>query len=1192
MLTLAKLSIRRPKVALAAWLALAAALSVIGFGVSKTLSPSITVVPGTESARAQQLAGAHFGPSQLVPILLEGPKAQLDREGPRLVAALLRRPHTRVLSAWDAGTASAGLRPSATAAMIVASIDRSEKNAVRYDQPEIERLVSHQIARPVKAFITGQPSLDRALKDASLSNLRRDELIATGIVLLLLLVGLRAPIAALLVTAVGAISVLSGFGEVALLGHVLQLDPVGVALGTMTGLALAVAFALLIVDRFHREAWPDSAPRRAAASAAAGELQTTGKAVLIGGSGLVLALAIVAMLGPTTLMVSLGTGMLVCATFAIGGAVVVMPAALVLLGRRIDALAFPAPALLQRAWSHLVDGGSWVTRRAVYLGFAATAVLAALAVPALGFRSGPLDVSQLPPHSEARIAFSEVSRVMGPGWPTPYNLIVVTRNRPITDPAILAGLSRLQTQVAHDSRDDSVTGPGQINSTSIQLSQFWPSIKKSAKLSDRSKQDLLKLINGLGQAGAGAAQLQSGLAQASSGASQAHGGSGQAQSGAQQLHAGLLKAKSGSAQVSGGLDEALVGARALRDNEIKALAAARALAAGAGQLSTGSQALKTGADQALAGARALSSGAGQALAGSSALVNGVGQAARPVKAGLPAVQQLADASAAASGRITGLKDSAGAAQSALANAITALGAMTTGKSDSRYADVIAALGHARDATGVVTSGLAGANQDAGTAAVLAGALNTQIRQLSLGLDQLRAGAAQLQGGIQQLHAGNVKLTSGIGQLATGSGQLATGIGKLANGNSQLATGIGQLASGIGQLATGVGKLAGGGSQLGSGLGRLTDGAAQLEAGLAELSAGTGQLASGLAGGVGPAGELVTGVGLMQASVAKARGQIPSTRDLRTLEQESPGLFSSGYFVLAAVEGAQPSDRNAASFTINLLRGGTAGQIVVVSKYKASDRRTEALGTRLGAIAQSFGKANHAEVAVGGPAGNLGDLTSVTNSRIWLDLAAVAVALVLVLVLALRTLILPIVAVAVSLLVAAATFGILDLLFVGPNPPLGGPGHMDPMSILGIVAVVVAITFTFATLLLTRTREGIVTGAPSRDAVRMGLRETAAPSTGAGLVMIASIVPFAATDLINVRQFGIGVAIAVLLDILVVRPVLLPAAASVLGRFGWWPTWPGSPAASTPSAGEAPRHARRLHLRPHRPRPADHLGAPR
>src|ERR1700758_3407148 len=122
MQTLAKLSIRRPKAALAAWLTVAIVLSLIGFGVSNAFSPSVTVVPGTQSSRAQQLAQAEFGPSQLVPILLEGPRAQLDRQGPPLVAALRRRPDSRVLSAFDGGAGSAGLRPNPGAALIVVSV--------------------------------------------------------------------------------------------------------------------------------------------------------------------------------------------------------------------------------------------------------------------------------------------------------------------------------------------------------------------------------------------------------------------------------------------------------------------------------------------------------------------------------------------------------------------------------------------------------------------------------------------------------------------------------------------------------------------------------------------------------------------------------------------------------------------------------------------------------------------------------------------------------------------------------------------------------------------------------------------------------------------------------------------------------------------------------------------------------------
>jgi putative drug exporter of the RND superfamily len=1094
MISLAKFSIRRPKAALAIWLVVALVLSLIGLGVDKALSPSITVVPGTQSSRAQQLANAQFGPSQLVPILLEGPKSQLDTQGPKLVVALTKRAHTRVLSAWDAGSAAATLRPKPTAAMIVVSVDRPEKDVVNSDEPQIESLVARQVSGPVKAYVTGQPSIDRALKDASLSNLRRTELIAIGILFVLLLVGLRAPVAAAVVTAVGAISVLAGFGEVALLGRILKLDPVGVALGTMTGLAAATAFALLILDRFHREQDPHGRSPRDAAAAAMRDLQTTGRAVLIGGTALVLALAIAAIIGPSQLMISLGTGMLTCAAFATGGAVVVMPAALVLLGHRIDAFSFPAPAFLVRAWGRLVDGGNIVTRHAVYAGFAATALLAVLALPALQLASGPPDVSQLPASAKARIAFQEVSRVMGPGWATPYDLIVVAPNRPLTTPALLASLDRFQTNIAKVGTVASVTGPGVINTTSAQLSKFWPGIQSSAKISKQSKQDLLKLIDGLGQAGTGSAQLRAGLASASAGATQLHTGSGQAQSGAGQLHAGLAQAKSGSDQLAAGLS------------------------------------------QALAGATALKNGAAQALNGSTLLANGIGQAHTGASQSIVALKGLSSLTSSTSTAITGANGHVQTAASQLNAAIAALGSMTTGKSDPNYAAAAAALQSASSAVGGLSSQLSTAAGSATQANALAGVITKQAPALANGLGQLQSGASQLENGIKQLRDGNTQLATGMTQLSSGGGQLTNG------------------------------------------LGQLTSGAAQLQAGLTLLYSGTGQLASGLAGGVGPAGQLVTGLGTMQAAVIKARGQIPSTKDLETLQSQSPGLFSSGYFVLAAVDGAPAADRNAATFTINLLRGGTAGQIVVVSKYKASDARSEALGTQLVNLSEQFGKQNNVQVAVGGPAGSLGDLTSVTKSRIWLDVAVTAVVLTIVLALALRALLLPAVAIVLSLLVTAACFGVLQLLFGGTNPPLGGPGYLDPMSIIGIFTIAFGITVTYSALLLMRTREAYVAGDGNRPAVRVGLRETAAAATGAGLVMIASLIPFATSDLINLRAFGIGVALAVLLEVLLARPVLLPAAEAVLGRFGWWPT-------------SSPHVEDQIATRPHRPR-RPHLHLPR
>jgi putative drug exporter of the RND superfamily len=1077
MISLARLSVRRPKASLAVWLIVAAALSLIGFGVTRSLSPTITVVPGTESARAEKLAGAQFGPTQLVPILLEGPKAQLDRQGPPLVAALAKRPQTRVLSAWDAGTASAGLRPKPTAAMIIVSVDRSEANAVKYDQPQIENLVSQKITSPVRPYITGSPAIDRAERNAALSNLRRNELIAVGILFVLLLIGLRAPVAALVVSAVGAVSVLAGFGEVALLSHIYKIDPIDIAGGTMIGLGLAVAFSLLILDRFHREELPPGAQPRTAANAALRGLESTGKAVLVAGTAFVLALLLVTVVGPTELMNSVGTSAFVCGLFATGGAVVVMPAAFVLLGRRLDAFAFPAPAPLARLWAGLVSGGNWVTRHAVYTGFAATALLAVIALPALALKTGPTDISQLPASSKARINFQEISRVMGPGWATPYSMIVVANNRPITTPAVLDSVSGFEKQVAQNKTVTSVTGPGAITPISTQLKSFGPGLKGSVKLTDQSMKDLLTLANGLGQAGAGSAQLQAGMAAASSGAGQLHSGGGAAQSGAGQLHSGLAQAQAGSAKLQAGLNEALSGAVALKN------------------------------------------GSAQVLSGSNQLVNGLGQAQSGAKPVVPGLNALAGDAATTNSQVN--------------SALAQLNAMTTGKGDPNYA--------------AVQHSLQSASSSAAATSSLASAAAQQAPALVNGINQLHAGASQLQAGIEQLHTGNAQLASGIGQLANGGGQLT------------------------------------------GGLNQLTAGAGALEIGLGQLTTGAGQLASGLAGGVGPAGQLTTGLGTMQAAVIKSRGQIPSTAELKQLFAQSPGMFNSGYFVLAAVEGSTPANRNAATFTINLLQGGTAGQIVVVSKYGSSDSRTAALGTTLSNMGRKFAKANNLQIAVGGPAGSLGDLTSVTKSKMWVDVAVLAIAIILVLMLALRAVLMPIVATAFIVLVMASSFGVMQLLFGGSNPPLGGPGYLDPVTIIGVFSVAFGLSTVFTTILLMRTREEYVAAPGSRHAVRVGLHETAAATTGAGLLMVAALIPFSTTDFINVRALGVFIGVAVLLDVMIMRPVLLPAAEAVLGRFGWWPTHGAPPPARLEGEPTAPAPTRRRlprpHLRHRRPRPA-------
>ncbi|UGS36274.1 MMPL family transporter [Capillimicrobium parvum] len=1093
MLRLAKTSIRHPVVALLICIVFAGGLIAISSGITSSVSPSIVVVPGTDSSHAQHLAEAEFGPSVLVPILLEGPKAQLDRQGPALVRELALRRDTRVMSAWDGGEVGAGLRPRPTAAMIVASVAHTEKEMVKTYQAQIDGVVAKQIGGPVHASITGQPSLDRGFKDAAIDATRTGALLTIPILFVVLLLLLRAPVAAAGLALLGGVTALSGLGLMTLLGKVMPVDSIAMALGTMTGLALAVGYGLLVFRRWRQEVDRDVA-HHDAAHAAVGTVASTGRAVLVGGTGVVLSLVVAAAIAPTEILTSLGIGAMLCALLAVGGAVVVVPAALTLLGHRALWLSFPAPRPLSAAWDRLATGGGGsVVRHAGTAGMLATALLVALALPIFSLQTGPPGAQLLPTGSPERQSFERVAQVMGPGWPTPFNIVIAAKDRPITDQKLLAQIETFQKQLVKDERVASVVGPGSLAPVSRELGVLPKELKSSTKLLKGGKKKLGELQSGLDDAAAGSQQLQQGLSSAANGAGQLQSGAGQARSGAGQLRNGLGQARSGAAQISGGLGQALDAAQQLRD------------------------------------------GAAKLLAGSKQLKGGLGQAVTPVQQGLPIVKQMA---ADVSSGAEAVKAAQGTSQ-ALIGQLDQAAAQLQGlpADDPAVQSAQAAVQSARQAAEGTAASLNTAAPKISGAAGVAGAFATQVGELSTGLAQLYAGSTQLTDGITQLQAGNSQLAAGIGKLNTGGGRLTDGVTA------------------------------------------LRDGASRLESGLGQLTTGAGQLAGGLSSGTGPAGRLASGLAGGAQQVAKFRGDLPSPKDLERLMKESPGLFDSGYFVLAAVSGAQPAARNQASFAVNLDRGGSAGQIVVISRTDASSDATRNLGEDLQARVDAFTKATRTEGAVGGPAGQLGDFTTATASRILPVAVALAVIMSLLLMAFLRAIAVPLAAVALDLLTCAATFGAMQLLFGGGNPLLGGPGYVDPMSIIAILAAVFGITMVYEVHLLWRTREKLLASGDPDASIRLALRETAGAGTGAAIAMVAAIVPFAISQLVVVRQLGVGVAVAIVLDGLIVRPVLLPAALEVLGRWGWWPTSRRAPAPPPAAPAEPDRPAREPETRP-------------
>src|SRR5207253_11483116 len=92
-------------------------------------------------------------------------------------------------------------------------------------------------------------------------------------------------------------------------------------------------------------------------------------------------------------------------------------------------------------------------------------------------------------------------------------------------------------------------------------------------------------------------------------------------------------------------------------------------------------------------------------------------------------------------------------------------------------------------------------------------------------------------------------------------------------------------------------------------------------------------------------------------------------------------------------------------------------------------------------------------------------------------------------------------------------------------------------------------------IVSRIKELVDGGVPNDEAVEQGIRATAGTVTSAAAVMVAVFAIFATLSSLDIKQMGVGLAVAVLLDATIVRAVLLPSSMKLLGRWNWYlPRW--------------------------------------
>jgi uncharacterized membrane protein YdfJ with MMPL/SSD domain len=224
-----------------------------------------------------------------------------------------------------------------------------------------------------------------------------------------------------------------------------------------------------------------------------------------------------------------------------------------------------------------------------------------------------------------------------------------------------------------------------------------------------------------------------------------------------------------------------------------------------------------------------------------------------------------------------------------------------------------------------------------------------------------------------------------------------------------------------------------------------------------------------------------------------------------------------------------------------------------------------------------------------------DFNDLMASRIWFVFAFVfAMAFVLLLV-TFRSIVIPIKAIALNVLSVAAAMGIVTYVFQDGHFEnllnFDSTGAITSWFPLMLFVILFGLSMDYHVFILSRIKEAVDRGESTEDAVSHGIKSTAGVVSAAALVMVAVFSIFATLSFIDMKQFGVGLAAAVLIDATLVRGVLLPSAMKLLGKWNWYlPSWlewlPKGPALEGGAEPVRPAPERRAPRPTGEPRPAE------
>ncbi len=240
--------------------------------------------------------------------------------------------------------------------------------------------------------------------------------------------------------------------------------------------------------------------------------------------------------------------------------------------------------------------------------------------------------------------------------------------------------------------------------------------------------------------------------------------------------------------------------------------------------------------------------------------------------------------------------------------------------------------------------------------------------------------------------------------------------------------------------------------------------------------------------------------------------------------------------------------------------GTSAYFNTISKHAPSDSQTTDLVHHLrSSTIPSAEQGTNMHAYVGGSTAGYDDLASRISSKLPLQIVVVIALSFVLLTLAFRTLIVPAQAAVMNLLSIAASYGVLTAIFqygwLSGLIGLSGPVPIVSYVPLFMFAILFGLSMDYEVFLVSQIQEHLHAGEDNKRAVISGLLTGARVITSAAAIMVFVFGSFVLNGDPTIKQFGVGLAVAVILDATVVRCLLVPAVMVLMGKANWYmPGW--------------------------------------